>query len=59
VCVCVYLCASLHVCVWLCVLVGALAHRVGRLIFLLSLSVRYPCSKKGSHDSFLEVNNSG
>jgi hypothetical protein len=56
--VCICLSASEHVvCVSLCVFVGAFAHMVGRVTFLLSVSVRYPFSKNGSHDCFLEVNN--
>jgi hypothetical protein len=61
VCVCVYLfvcfCAGVFVCV--CVFVGALAHRVGSIIFLMSDSGKYPFSQNGSHDCFLEVNNFG
>jgi hypothetical protein len=67
VCVIVYfsLCASVHVCVCVCVCVCVfvcvfaedLAHRDDQIILLLSGSVRYPFSKSGRHDCFLEVNN--
>jgi hypothetical protein len=47
VCVCVYLfmCFSACVCVCVSVFVGAIAHRVVWIIFLLSVSVRYPFQK--------------
>jgi hypothetical protein len=61
VCVCVYLlvcfCAYVFVCVCASVFVGAVSHRVSRIIFLLSVSVRNPFSKNGSHNCFLEINN--
>ena len=57
VCVCVFVCVLLLMCV--CVFVGAFAHRVDSIIFLLSVSGSYSFSKNGSHDCFLEGNSFG
>jgi hypothetical protein len=63
VCLCVFacvllcICVCVRVCVCASVFVGAVSHRVSRIIFLLSVSVRNPFSKNGSHNCFLEINN--
>jgi hypothetical protein len=57
VCFCTCVCVCVCVCVFVCVFAEDLAHREDQIILLLSGSVRYPFSKSGRHDCFLEVNN--